>query len=133
MGDAMRSGRGWAAAMTLALLAGVAPAIAEVRPGHVARVLCGRTGTRDDPREGGSRRTERAAILRVLRTAARVEFEMEQAATVVEDGSGDHLEALLAAVGVAAAAADGFQGVPQDVPRCEGWIHSVREEPWRER
>ena len=26
---------------------------------------------------------------------------------------------------------DGFVGVPANVPRCEGWIHSVREEPWR--
>ena len=26
---------------------------------------------------------------------------------------------------------EGFIGVPANVPRCEGWIHSVREEPWR--
>ena len=37
-------------------------------------------------------------------------------------GPGHHLDALLAAVGAAAAAPDGFQGVPHDVPRCEGWI-----------
>jgi hypothetical protein len=107
--------------------------VVEVRPAHVARVLCGRVGTSDDARDGGSRRSARAAILRGLRSSARIEFDMEQSAPIVEDGSGDHLEALLAAVGAAAAAADGFQGVPHDVPRCEGWIHSVREEPWRER
>jgi hypothetical protein len=104
--------------------------IAEVRPAHVARELCGRCDTRDDP-AGGSRRSERASVLRVLRAAARLEFQMEQAAPIVEDGSGDHLAALLGAVGAAAAAADGFQGVPHDVPRCEGWIYSVRGEPWR--
>jgi hypothetical protein len=104
--------------------------LVEVRPAHVARALCGQGDTRDDA-AGGSRRSARATVLRVLRSAARIEFQMEQAAPIIEDGSGDHLEALLAAVGAAAAAADGFQGVPHDVPRCEGWIHSVREEPWR--
>jgi hypothetical protein len=104
--------------------------VVEVRPAHVARALCGQGETRDDS-AGGSRRSARATVLRVLRSAARIEFQMEQAAPIIEDGTGDHLEALLAAVGAAAAAADGFQGVPHDVPRCEGWIHSVREEPWR--
>jgi hypothetical protein len=106
--------------------------LVEVRPLHVARALQGRCDFRDDA-SGGSRRSGRATLLRVLRGAARIEFQMEQAAPIVEDGSGDHLSALLAAVGAAAAAADGFQGVPHDVPRCEGWIYSVREEPWRER
>ncbi len=104
--------------------------LVEVRPGHVARALCGCCDTRDDV-AGGSRRSARATVLRVLRSAARIEFQMEQAAPIIEDGGGDHLAALLAAVGAAAASADGFQGVPHDVPRCEGWIYSVREEPWR--
>lgn len=104
--------------------------IVEVRPVHVARALCGRCDFRDDA-SAGSRRSARANLLRVLRSAARIEFQMEQAAPIIEDGTGDHLAALLSAVGAAAAAADGFQGVPHDVPRCEGWIHSVREEPWR--
>ena len=46
-------------------------------------------------------------------------------------GKGAFLDAVLAAVAAAAADADGFQGVPPNVPRSEGWIHSVREEPWR--
>jgi hypothetical protein len=107
------------------------PTIVEVRPGHVARVLCGVCVHRDDPRDGGSRSSTRAAVLRTLRSAAGLEFEMEQAAQIVEDAHGDHLDAVLAALGVAAAARDGFQGVPSNVPRSEGWIHSVREEPWR--
>jgi hypothetical protein len=56
---------------------------------------------------------------------------MEQAAQIVEDGHGDHLDAVLAATGAAAAWAESFQGVPSNVPRSEGWIHSIREEPWR--
>jgi hypothetical protein len=107
--------------------------VVEVRPGHVARALCGACAYRDDGRDGISRSSARAAILRTLRSAARLEFEMEQAAQVVEDGQGGHLDALLAALAAGAAWADGFQGVPPDVPRCEGWIHSIREEPWRER
>jgi hypothetical protein len=73
----------------------------------------------------------RAGILRTLRAAAKLEFEMEQAAQIVEDGHGDHLDAVLSAAGVAAAWSDGFVGVPANVPRSEGWIYSVREEPWR--
>jgi hypothetical protein len=57
---------------------------------------------------------------------------MELVARAVEDGKGAFLDAVLAAVAAAAAWHDGFQGVPANVPRCEGWIHSIREEPWRQ-
>jgi hypothetical protein len=107
------------------------PVIAEVRPGHVARALLGACSYRDDDRDGVARASIRAAILRTLRSSARLEFEMEQAAQIVEDGHGDHLDAVLGATGVAAAWGDDFQGVPSNVPRPEGWIHSIREEPWR--
>lgn len=104
-------------------------AIVEVLPAHVARVLCGTCAWRDDEVD---RASTRAAVLRTLRNAARLEFEMEQAAQIVEDPEGDALGAVLAAVGAAAAAETGFQGVPHNVPRSEGWIYSVREEPWRD-
>jgi hypothetical protein len=107
------------------------PAIVEVRPPHVARAIAGVCSYRDDDRDGVSRASTRAGVLRTLRSASKLEFEMEQAAQIVEDGRGDHLDAVLSAAGAAAAWADGFQGVPSNVPRCEGWIHSVREEPWR--
>jgi hypothetical protein len=107
------------------------PIVIEVRPAHVARVVCGICAYRDDERDGVARSSTRAGILRSLRSAAKVEFEMEQAAQIVEDAHGDHLEAVLAATAAAAAWGDGFQGVPSNVPRSEGWIHSVREEPWR--
>jgi hypothetical protein len=109
------------------------PTVVEVRPGHVARAVGGVCAYRDDDRDGVNRSSTRAGLLRTLRSAAKLEFEMEQAAQVVEDAGGAHLEAVLAAVAAAAAWEDGFQGVPSNVPRCEGWIHSVREEPWRER
>ncbi len=107
------------------------PTIVEVRPGHVARALAGVCSYRDDDRDGVARASIRAGVLRTLRTAAHVEFEMEQAAQIVEDGHGDHLDAVLSATAAAGAAADDFQGVPSNVPRSEGWIHSIREEPWR--
>jgi len=107
------------------------PTVVEVRPHHVARALCGVPTYRDDERDGVSRASVRAGILRSLRASARLEFEMEQAAQIVEDPHGDHLDAVLAATAAAAAWEDGFQGVPPNVPRPEGWIHSVREEPWR--
>jgi hypothetical protein len=107
------------------------PTIVEVRPAHVARALLGVWSYRDDDRDGVARASTRAAILRTLRGAAKVEFEMEQAAQIVEDGHGDHLDAVLSAAGAAAAWADDFGGVPSNVPRSEGWIYSIREEPWR--
>jgi hypothetical protein len=107
------------------------PCVVEVRPGHVARALLGACSYRDDDRDGVARASTRAAILRTLRSSAKVEFEMEQAAQIVEDPQGGHLDAILSATAVAAAWADGFHGVPSNVPRSEGWIHSIREEPWR--
>lgn len=107
------------------------PAVVEVRPAHVARALLGICAYRDDDRDGVARASIRAGILRALRSSAKVELEMEQAAQIVEDGRGDHLDAVLSAAGAAAAWADGFQGVPANAPRSEGWIHSIREEPWR--
>jgi len=107
------------------------PSVVEVRPGHVARALVGICSYRDDERDGAARAATRAGILRSLRTAAKVEFEMEQAAQIVEDAHADHLDAVLSATAAAAAWADGFAGVPSNVPRSEGWIHSIREEPWR--
>jgi len=107
------------------------PALVEVRPGHVTRALFGICAYRDDDRDGVARASTRAGILRALRSASKLEFEMEQAAQIVEDARGDHLDAVLSAAAAAAAWADGFQGVPSNVPRSEGWIHSIREEPWR--
>jgi Protein of unknown function (DUF429) len=107
------------------------PSVVEVRPGHVARALFGICSYRDDDRDGVSRSSTRAGVLRTLRNSSKLEFEMEQAAQIVEDGHGDHLDAVLSATAAAAAWGEGFQGVPSNVPRSEGWIHSVREEPWR--
>jgi hypothetical protein len=109
-----------------------APIVVEVRPHHVSRTLCG-TGPHRDDRDGTSRSSVRAAVLRNLRAAAHLEFDMELAAPIVEDGAGDHLDAVLSAAGAAAAWAQGFTGVPSNVPRSEGWIHSIPEEPWRGR
>jgi hypothetical protein len=108
------------------------PSIIEVRPEHVARSLCGTCAYRDDARDGVNRSGARAAVLRTLRTACGLEFEMELAAKVVEDEKGLVLDAVLAATGAAAAQEEGFHGVPSNVPRSEGWIYSVRDEPWRD-
>jgi hypothetical protein len=107
------------------------PTVVEVRPAHVARAMLGICSYRDDDRDGVSRASTRAGILRALRSSAKLEFEMEQAAQIVEDGHGDHLDAVLSATASAAAWGEGFQGVPSNAPRSEGWIHSIREEPWR--
>jgi hypothetical protein len=108
------------------------PSLVEVRPEHVARTLCGTCAYRDDLRDGVNRASARAAVRIVRSTAAGLEFEMELAAKVVEDERGIVLDAVLSAVAGAAAQENGFQGVPSNVPRSEGWIYSVREEPWRE-
>ena len=106
--------------------------LVEVRPEHVSRVLSGTCAYRDDSRDGVNRSGARAATLRTLRSVCGLEFEMEVAAKVVEDEKGLVLDAVLAAVAAAAAQEAGFQGIPANVPRSEGWISSVREEPWRD-
>ncbi|BDG09301.1 DUF429 domain-containing protein [Anaeromyxobacter paludicola] len=106
--------------------------VVEVCPFHVARVLTGSQAFADDARDGVSRSNQRAVLLRTMRTASKLEFDMETAASIVEDERGDGMRAVLAAVGAGAAAAAGFEGVPANVPRSEGWIYSVREEPWRD-
>jgi hypothetical protein len=108
------------------------PVLTEVRPEHVARAMCGACAYRDDARDSVNRSGARAAVLRTMRTAAGLEFEMELAAKVVEDEKGLVLDAVLAAVGAAAAQVENFHGVPSNVPRSEGWIYSVRDEPWRD-
>ncbi len=105
------------------------PTLVEVHPPHVPRALAGTCAYRDDDGRGGP--ATRATVLRTLRSAARLRFEMEEAAEIVRDGSGGTLDAVLGAVAAASAAHGAFQQVPHDVPRCEGWIYSIPDEPWR--
>jgi hypothetical protein len=105
------------------------PSVVEVHPPHVPRVLAGICGYRDG--EGQGRPALRAAILRTLRGAVRLRFEMEEAAEIVGDGTGATLDAVLGAVAAASASQGNFHQVPHDAPRSEGWIYSVPEESWR--
>jgi len=103
--------------------------VLEVHPPHVPRALAGICGYHDG--DGPGRPAVRASILRLLRGATRLRFEMEQAAQIIGDGQGVHLDAVLGAVAAAAAQAGSFEQVPHNVPRSEGWIYSIPEEPWR--
>ncbi len=105
------------------------PTVVEVHPPHVPRVLAGICGYRDG--EGQGRPALRAAVLRTLRSVVHLRFEMEEAAEIVGDGTGATLDAVLGAVAAASASQGHFHQVPHDVPRSEGWIYSVPEEPWR--
>jgi hypothetical protein len=105
------------------------PTVVEVLPADLPRALAGICSYRDG--DGTGRTSVRAAVLRTLRSAARLEFEMEDAAQVVGDGHGLALDAVLAAVAAAAAQEGGFQQVPHNVPRSEGWTYSIPGEPWR--
>ncbi len=105
------------------------PVVVEVHPPHLPRVLAGICAYRDGEGKGGP--AVRAAILRTLRSAARLRFEMEDAAEIVGDGSGSVLDAVLGAVAAASAAQEGFRQVPHHAPRSEGWIYSIPDEPWR--
>ena len=105
------------------------PTLLEVHPPHVARVLAGVCDYRDGAGAGGP--AVRAALLRAIRAATRLRFEMEDAAQIVGDGQGAALDALLAAMAAASAQHGGFAQVPHNVPRSEGWIYSIPDEPWR--
>jgi hypothetical protein len=103
--------------------------VVEVYPPHLPRALAGVCGYRDG--DGQGRPALRAGILRALRSAARLRFEMEEAAEIVGDGTGATLDAVLGAVAAASASQGTFQQVPREVPRSEGWIYSIPDEPWR--
>jgi hypothetical protein len=105
------------------------PTVVEVYPPHLPRALAGICGYRDG--DGQGRPALRAAVLRTLRSAARLRFEMEEAAEIVGDGTGATLDAVLGAVAAASASQGAFHQVPRDVPRSEGWIYSIPDEPWR--
>ena len=103
--------------------------VVEVYPPQLPRALAGICGYRDG--DGQGRPALRAAVLRTLRSAARLRFEMEEAAEIVGDGTGATLDAVLGGVAAASATQGDFQQVPRDVPRSEGWIYSIPDEPWR--
>jgi hypothetical protein len=101
----------------------------EAYPGLLVRKQLGmRESYKSDTRSEHTpaRRAVRRRILQSLKAGAplgiRVEIEEK---SLVEDGSGDLLDAVVCAVQAAWAAGRPGYGLPEDVPSGEGWILSA--------
>jgi len=102
----------------------------EAYPGLLARKQLGiRESYKSDTRREHTpaRRAVRQRILKALRSGyplgIRLETTLEK--TIVADGSGDALDAVICAVQAAWAAGQPRYGLPADVPEGEGWIVSA--------
>jgi len=107
-----------------ALMAGDRRRIAlEAYPGLRARSIVGRESYKSDtPRkQTKARRAVRQRIVDALPVVAAPGLKRQ----LVEDGSGDALDAVLCAVQAAGAARRRNFGLPAKVPSCEGWIISA--------
>jgi len=102
----------------------------EAYPALVARKWIGRQSYKNDTRrkQTPDQRTARAAILNGLRREGRESygFELalddEQAGSLLDDPTGDRLDALLCAVQAAWAHTQPYYGIPPDCDPLEGWI-----------
>lgn len=105
----------------------------ETYPGLLARAIVGRipykndTPSKQTPQRAAARRQIANALARARhRLGLRVTFASNAlAASAVADASGDTLDAVLCAVQAAWAAPRRNYGLPERVPRCEGWIVSA--------
>lgn len=97
--------------------------VIEVLPAHVAGRLCrGCTykGRSTEAREG------RLRLLAAARATFGLVVKEADAATIRDDPEGDALDAVLAALGAAAARANDYAGAPRNSASTgEGWIYSV--------
>ncbi len=104
----------------------------EAYPGLLARAVT-HASYKNDARamQTPERRAARRRIVAALEQAAhplglRVSFVTDSLKKrLIEDGSGDALDAALCAVQAAWAAARPNFGLPRHIPRCEGWIVSA--------
>jgi hypothetical protein len=112
----------------------------EAYPGLLARSIT-RASYKNDSRakQTPARRAARRAIVAALKAGAsrldiRVSFTRPALRKqLVDDASGDALDAVLCAVQAAWAATQPNYGIPKHVPRPEGWIVSATLEPSRRR
>jgi predicted RNase H-like nuclease len=102
----------------------------ETYPALAARCWLGRASYKSDGRAGQSadRRAARRRLVEAIASDARgrygvnVALSPAQAQALVEDGSGDSLDAVLCALQAAWALGRANRGVPPDADRLEGWI-----------
>ena len=103
----------------------------EAYPGFTARAVCRASYKSDAPAaQTSERRANRRIILRgLVAGAARLDVRLEATRTwsqkLVDDGSGDLLDAVICALQAAHAARLPDYGLPRNLDALEGWIASV--------
>jgi hypothetical protein len=109
-----------------ALLKGDSRRVAlEAYPGLLVRKQLGiRESYKSDTRseQTPARTAARQRIVEALRKGLPLGIKLRTKADLVADGSGDTLDAVICAVQAAWAAAQPRYGLPERVPRAEGWI-----------
>ncbi len=95
--------------------------IVEVLPAHVARALPGVLAYK--VREAAHVRRE---ALQAIEAGFAIDVPADFASCIVDDKEGDALDAVLAAIGAAAALASDYSGAdPEATSSGEGWIYSI--------
>ena len=97
----------------------------EAYPGLLVRKQLGiRDSYKSDTRseQTPARAAARGRIVRALKAGRPLGIKLKTKAGLVGDGSGDTLDAVICAVQAAWAATRPGYGIPDDVPRDEGWI-----------
>jgi hypothetical protein len=97
----------------------------EAYPGLLVRKQLGiRDSYKSDTRSERTpaRAAARRRIVQALRAGRPLGVKVKATIDLVEDGSGDTLDAVICAVQAASAAAQPRYGLPVRVPRAEGWI-----------
>src|SRR5436853_553737 len=92
----------------------------EAYPGLLARSILGRVSYKNDSiaKQTPERRKARARIVAAL--SIKIENKLKK--QLLNDASGDSLDAVLCAIQAAKATAKRGYGIPKDVFGCEGWI-----------
>jgi len=94
----------------------------EAYPGLLARSIIGRDSYKSDTRSKQNQ-TRRKARRRIVDSLT-LESSPALTRVLIDEGSGDALDAVLCAVQAACAARRRNFGLPSGVPSCEGWIIS---------
>ena len=92
----------------------------EAYPGLLARSILGRISYKNDSPQ--KQTAERRAARKKILSALEIETKNGLTQTLIDDATGDSLDAVLCAIQAAQAARKRGYGIPRNVAACEGWI-----------
>ena len=96
----------------------------EAYPGLLARSILGRVSYKNDAKDKQTPERRRARIEILASLSIKTTDRIKR--LLVNDASGDSLDAVLCAVQAARATKSRNYGIPREIPGCEGWIVGAR-------